>query len=330
MDLALTLSENGESDLDNIHRIGEGWVAEETLGIALYCSMRYPNDFSAGVIASINHKGDSDSTGAVTGNILGALLGYEAIEAKWKKDLELSDVILEMADDLCHGCQMSEYSHYRDPDWERKYIYMRWKEEETPAAAPTQFQAVQGDITQDQGVEAIVNAANTSLLGGGCVDGAIHRAAGPELLKECRTLHGCETGQAKLTKAYRLPCKYIIHTPGPRWRGGNYNERELLASCYRSCMEVAAAHQIRSVAFPSISTGIYHFPLEEAAKIAVRTVKEYVSAHPGRFDRIVWVLRGDEAFHAFQDELDRWKASEIVNSPDFYAMNRTLRDGLAP
>ena len=129
--LAIRLSENNQPDLDNIHMIGEGWVAEETLGIAVYCALRHQDDFSAGIIAAVNHGGDSDSTGAVTGNILGALLGYEAIDQKWKKDLELSDVILEMADDLCHGCQMEEYSHYRDPDWERKYISMRWKPQNT-------------------------------------------------------------------------------------------------------------------------------------------------------------------------------------------------------
>ena len=125
IDLAVRLSENGEDDLDNIHQLGEGWVAEETLGISLYCALRYQNDFSAGIIAAVNHKGDSDSTGAVTGNILGAMVGYRAIEEKWKKDLELSDVILEIADDLCHGCQMSEYSLYRDEDWEKKYIHMK-------------------------------------------------------------------------------------------------------------------------------------------------------------------------------------------------------------
>lgn len=125
IDLAIRLSENGEDDLDNIHQLGEGWVAEETLGISLYCALRYQDDFSAGIIAAVNHKGDSDSTGAVTGNILGALIGYRAIDEKWKKDLELSDVILEIADDLCHGCQMSEYSLYRDADWEKKYIYMK-------------------------------------------------------------------------------------------------------------------------------------------------------------------------------------------------------------
>ena len=130
IDLAVELSENNDSDLDNIHRIGEGWVAEETLGIAIYCALRYKDDFSAGVIAAVNHKGDSDSTGAVTGNILGAMLGYDSIDEKWKTNLELKDVIVEMADDICHGCQMSEFGSYRDRDWERKYIDMHWREED--------------------------------------------------------------------------------------------------------------------------------------------------------------------------------------------------------
>lgn len=124
IDRAVRLSGNNASDLDNIHALGEGWVAEETLGIALYCSLKYQHDFSQGIIAAVNHNGDSDSTGAVTGNILGALLGYDVIEEKWKKNLELSDLILEMADDLCHGCLMSEYSPYKDPAWIRKYISM--------------------------------------------------------------------------------------------------------------------------------------------------------------------------------------------------------------
>lgn len=124
IDLAITLSENKKTDLDNIHALGEGWVAEETLAIALYCALKYRDDFSRAIIASVNHKGDSDSTGAVTGNILGALIGYEAMEEKWKKNLELSDVILEMADDLCHGCPMDEYSHYHDPAWVTKYMNM--------------------------------------------------------------------------------------------------------------------------------------------------------------------------------------------------------------
>lgn len=124
MNLAVELSENNADDLENIHALGEGWVAEETLGISLYCALRYKDDFSAGIIASVNHKGDSDSTGAVTGNILGALLGYSAMEEKWKENLELKDVILEMADDLCHGCQMREYSYYYDPAWDCKYVKM--------------------------------------------------------------------------------------------------------------------------------------------------------------------------------------------------------------
>ena len=137
------------------------------------------------------------------------------------------------------------------------------------------IQTVQGDITKQTDVEAIVNAANTSLLGGGGVDGAIHRAAGPELLKECRTLHGCNTGEAKITDAYNLPCKYVIHTVGPIYCGGNHGEAKLLANAYRNSMQVALEHGIRTVAFPSISTGVYSYPLEEAAEIAVKTVKAF-------------------------------------------------------
>ena len=126
---AMELSENDHDDLENIRSLGEGWVAEETLAIAIYCSLKYKNDFSKGIIVAANHSGDSDSTAAVTGNILGALLGYSAIDEKWKKRLELKDVILEIADDLCYGCLMDEYGNYRDANWLRKYMDMRWKEQ---------------------------------------------------------------------------------------------------------------------------------------------------------------------------------------------------------
>ena len=160
------------------------------------------------------------------------------------------------------------------------------------------LRAVKADITT-LAVDAIVNAANTTLLGGGGVDGAIHRAAGPELLAECRTLHGCETGKAKITKGYRLPAKYVIHTPGPVWHGGGSGEPELLASCYRSCLELASQNGCETVDFPSISTGVYHFPLEKAAEIAIGTIAAFLREHPEI--RRVRMVCFDERTKAYYD-----------------------------
>lgn len=157
---------------------------------------------------------------------------------------------------------------------------------------------VEGDITRQQ-VEAIVNAANNSLLGGGGVDGAIHRAAGPKLLAECRTLNGCPTGEAKITGGYNLPAKFVIHTVGPVWRGGNNNEDELLARCYRNSLKLAEMRQIKTIAFPSISTGIYGFPMERAAQIALREIKQHLEAG-SIISQIVLVCFGQQALAIHQ------------------------------
>jgi O-acetyl-ADP-ribose deacetylase (regulator of RNase III) len=158
---------------------------------------------------------------------------------------------------------------------------------------------IQGDITK-QAVDAIVNAANTSLLGGGGVDGAIHRAAGPKLLEECRTLHGCATGEAKITKGYNLPAQWVIHTVGPIWRGGKDHEDDLLASCYRRCFAIAREHGIKTIAFPSISTGAYGFPVERASKIAVREIQIALENNPA-LERVTVVCFDARTYQCYQD-----------------------------
>jgi len=154
-----------------------------------------------------------------------------------------------------------------------------------------------GNITE-LNIDAIVNAANTSLLGGGGVDGAIHRAAGRELLKECRMLNGCKTGEAKITKGYHLPAKFIIHTVGPVWNDGKHNEEELLANCYRNSLSLAVEYGIRSIAFPAISTGVYHFPLEYAAKIAIGEIKKYLKEN-NDIDSVIFVAFDEKTFSVY-------------------------------
>ena len=171
-----------------------------------------------------------------------------------------------------------------------------------------EFRIEKGDITT-YAVDAIVNAANTSLLGGGGVDGAIHRAAGPELREEGKTLGGCETGKAKLTKGYRLPARYVMHTPGAVWHGGNNYEDLLLKSCYEYCLKLGESQGFETIAFPSISTGVYGYPVEQAAPIAVRTICEFL-----RWTQVVktvtMVCRDDRTLKAYQDALEAYQAEE--------------------
>jgi O-acetyl-ADP-ribose deacetylase (regulator of RNase III) len=163
------------------------------------------------------------------------------------------------------------------------------------------IEVILGDITKIN-TDAIVNAANTTLLGGGGVDGAIHRAAGPALLEECRKLGGCPTGQARITRGYRLPAKFIIHTVGPVWRGGNDNEDQLLASCYRNSLKLAVEHGIKTIAFPSISTGAYRFPVKRAAKIAINEIKHFL-ANDDSIEKVYIVCFDPQTMDAYMEAL---------------------------
>jgi O-acetyl-ADP-ribose deacetylase (regulator of RNase III) len=166
----------------------------------------------------------------------------------------------------------------------------------------TRLSALRSDLTK-LAVDAIVNAANTSLMGGGGVDGAIHRAAGRELVMECATLNGCHPGDAKITKGYNLAAKHVIHTVGPVWRDGTKGEAETLASCYRRSLEVALAHKLRTIAFPCISTGVYGYPPDLAAAVAVKTVREVISKHPDAFDEITFCCFSESDLKLYKDLL---------------------------
>jgi len=168
----------------------------------------------------------------------------------------------------------------------------------------SKLHAIKGDITKITNVQAIVNAANESLLGGGGVDGAIHRAAGPSLLEECRTLHGCNPGEAKITGAYNLPCDHVIHTVGPRWYGGSNGEEKTLSDCYVNSLKVAMDNGIRTIAFPSISTGVFGYPVEKAAETAVKAVLTFLESHKDAFDAVYWVLFDDNTLRVYEQVLD--------------------------
>jgi O-acetyl-ADP-ribose deacetylase (regulator of RNase III) len=171
------------------------------------------------------------------------------------------------------------------------------------ATPESRIDIIRGDITELD-VDAIVNAANTTLLGGGGVDGAIHRAAGPQLLEECRTLGGCPTGEAKITRGYNLPARFVIHTVGPVWSGGNRREPEILANCYHNSLRLAARNDIKSIAFPAISCGAYGYPIEQAAEIAFRITRDFL-AGDDRIDRVIFVLASDEIVRAYQRQQSR-------------------------
>ena len=160
------------------------------------------------------------------------------------------------------------------------------------------IEIARGDITKLD-VDAIVNAANTTLLGGGGVDGAIHRAAGTELLAECRTLGGCQPGEAKITRGYRLPARFVIHTVGPVWRGGERDEPEILANCYRSSLQLAVKNGLKTIAFPAISCGAYGYPIPEAAQIAVKTIRNFLATQD-KIDRVIFVLWGEDIYDAYR------------------------------
>jgi O-acetyl-ADP-ribose deacetylase (regulator of RNase III)/ADP-ribosylglycohydrolase len=256
---------------------GSGYVVR-SLEAALW-AFYHSESFRDGALLAANLGDDADTTAAVYGQLAGAFYGEQGIPADWWAKLALRQTIESLAERLY---QMTEGN--KRPKAERIVLH-------------------EGDITKLQ-VEAIVNAANSTLLGGGGVDGAIHRAAGPGLLTECRTLGGCPAGEAKITKGYNLPASYVIHTVGPVWYGGDHGEPELLARCYRNSLSLAAQHGICTIAFPAISTGVYGYPLDKAAHIAVTEVKHFLDNNDS-IEQVILVCFGPGAYRQFSNALGR-------------------------
>ena len=239
--------------------------------------------------------------------------------------LELIDVILEMSDDLCHGCQLAEFSTYSDPVWESKYIDMMRPGSEM-TQCDTEVHVEKGDITKAE-VDAIVNPANTNLTVDSGLSKAIYMAAGPEYLDACVKLGKCKVSEALITKGYNLTCRYVIHTVGPSWKDGKSGEKQLLRKTYESILKLAENNGIRSIALPSISTGKKGYPVNEAARVAVSAVINFVEGHPDAFDEIVWIVGSDHDKEAYENQIGLSVVSKLVSSSSLNAINDILRNG---
>lgn len=258
---------------------GSGYVVK-SLEAALW-AFYHSDSFRQGCLLAANLGDDADTTAAVYGQLAGAHYGIDNIPPDWLARLAQRDTIETLADRLYH---LANGGNGQPPG-------------KGTAAWHRRVQIIEGDITRLK-VDAIVNAANSSLLGGGGVDGAIHRAAGPGLLAECRQLGGCPTGEARITGGYNLPAKYVIHTVGPVWRGGRQGEPELLAHCYRNSLALAVFHGVRTIAFPAISTGVYGYPADQAARIALATTRQFLS-EDDTLEEVIMVCFGQSAHRTF-------------------------------
>ena len=300
IDRAAVLAKNNRPDEENIRSLGQGWVAEETLAIALYCTLRYSDNFSAGVLAAVNHDGDSDSTGAVTGNLLGALCGYSRIGSEFKKNLELSDVILEIADDLHRSC-INEESCLSDPKWVEKYLEMRREKPPCPTDSSIFIGAQIGNISDTDGYDAVMHSEVLTFSG-------MKKETDPSELT---------VGSARIVYTEDLPCRFVIKTVGPKWQDGKHGEGEYLASCYRTALILAAEHGARSIAFLPVSVGVHDFPTEFGAKIAVRTVVEFVLKNPGVFGKIGWIVKNEQELEICRAQIERYDMDRLTETVDF-------------
>lgn len=293
---AIELAQSQKPVLDCIHELGEGWVGEETLAIAVFCALRFEQDFSACLLAAVNHNGDSDSTGAVAGNLLGAWIGLKAIPEKWKQNLELYDVLLDTAKELAEPMhnRMSAEGHHA------------YENQADPAAGHPSAAIVLNtdDITKVSDVQAIVTPTDSNLGSAGAINHAVHKAAGKQLDYACAQLRHCDPGKAVVTPGFNLPVQWILHTATPNWIDGSHGELDLQKSCYYSFMELAAGLGIRSIAIPAIGSGLSGFPKKLAARNAATMILVWLKNNPGKMDRIQFCIMDPESFACYQEAFD--------------------------